>query len=511
MLSFGSHTRKDKIAEWVITSSLPHFEAIDHTSMLKYVNELLLPFRSCFSRKATFEWFIVLVVGFMMRSDHLGVTSVIRDLALNSRCYETLIHFFRSSAWSLEALRATWIQVVRKTAPLLVLDNRVVLVGDGMKQTKEGRRMPGVKKLHQESENSSKGEYIFGHLFGAIGILTGTPQKWFCLPLFMNLQDGVNTILGWRQADEETERPSHVVQMIEQGFAAAQTFGDALLLLDRYFLSVPALKRLNAFHHTTAACMHLVTKAKANVVAYERPATKKPGRGRPPKKGKAIKLKDVFATRASDFQTAPVTLYGKEETVRFLCLDLLWGQGLYQELRFVLVKRGEQYSILVSTDLTLAATDMIRLYGYRFKIECTFREMKQVVGAFGYRFWSKSMPKLNRYLKKEEAHPLEQVKDEHAQHRIHLTLQAIEGFVMCQCIAMGLLQLIALRYSGRVPALFFRYLRTPSHTVVSEATVAAYLRSSIFRLFAQNPYLSITQIIHSKQKTFDFDADSRAS
>ena len=29
--------------------------------------------------------------------------------------------------------------------------------------------MPGVKKLHQDSEDSSKGEYIFGHLFGAVG------------------------------------------------------------------------------------------------------------------------------------------------------------------------------------------------------------------------------------------------------------------------------------------------------------------------------------------------------
>ncbi|MDQ6419697.1 hypothetical protein RB620_09665 [Paenibacillus sp. LHD-117] len=94
------------------------------------------------------------------------------------------------------------------------------------------------------------------------------------------------------------------------------------------------------------------------------------------------------------------------------------------------------------------------------------------------------MPKLNRYLRKGEAHPLEDVKDEHVKHRIRLALQAMEGFVMCQCIAMGILQLIALRYSGRVPKLFLRYLRTPSRTVVSEATVAAYLRSSIFRLMA---------------------------
>jgi hypothetical protein len=40
--------------------------------MLKYVNNLLQPFRSCFSRQGTFEWFVVLVVGFMLRSDHLG-------------------------------------------------------------------------------------------------------------------------------------------------------------------------------------------------------------------------------------------------------------------------------------------------------------------------------------------------------------------------------------------------------------------------------------------------------
>ncbi|MET3209946.1 UNVERIFIED_CONTAM: hypothetical protein ABIC26_002894 [Paenibacillus sp. PvR008] len=137
--------------------------------------------------------------------------------------------------------------------------------------------------------------------------------------------------------------------------------------------------------------------------------------------------------------------------------------------------------------------------------------MKQVTDAFGYRFWSKSMPKLNRFLKKEETHPLEAVKGKPYQRRIGRALQAIEGFVRCQCIAMGLLQLVALSFSGRTPGLFFRYLRTPSHSVVSEATVAAYSRKSIFRLFVQNPHLTITKIIRSKQATFDFDADSLAS
>lgn len=177
----------------------------------------------------------------------------------------------------------------------------------------------------------------------------------------------------------------------------------------------------------------------------------------------------------------------------------------------MLVVHEGRCSILVSTDLSLAATDITRLYSYRFKIECTFREMKQVTDAFGYRFWSKSMPKLNQYLRKEVTHPLEAVTNEQDRQRIQKTIQAIEGFVMCQCIAMGLLQLVALQFSGRMTGLFFRYLRTPSHAVVSEATVAAYLRKSIFRLFAQNPHLSITKIIKSKQENADAERDSLVS
>ncbi|MNI89855.1 hypothetical protein D3C73_1473130 [compost metagenome] len=78
-------------------------------------------------------------------------------------------------------------------------------------------------------------------------------------------------------------------------------------------------------------------------------------------------------------------------------------------------------------------------------------------------------------------------------------------------MAMGLLQLVALQFSGRTSGLFFRYLRTPSHAVVSEATVAAYLRKSIFRLFAQNPHVSITKIIKSKQENADVEHDSLVS
>lgn len=139
--------------------------------------------------------------------------------------------------------------------------------------------------------------------------MAGTLLKWFCLPLFLNVQDGVKAIFGWTDRSAGRQA-SHVVQMIEQAFVAPVRFGSALLLLDRYFLSIPALLHWAEGNRMGQAIVHLVTKAKMNAVAYERPAPKKPGRGRPPKKGKMVKLAEWFQTRATDFHTAVVTIYG---------------------------------------------------------------------------------------------------------------------------------------------------------------------------------------------------------
>ena len=55
-------------------------------------------------------------------------------------------------------------------------------------------------------------------------------------------------------------------------------------------------------------------------------------------------------------------LYGKKEAIRYYCIDLLWGQKLYQELRFVLVEMDGVQGILASTSLALEPLSIIRLY-----------------------------------------------------------------------------------------------------------------------------------------------------
>jgi hypothetical protein len=71
----------------------------------------------------------------MIRSDRLGITSIIRDISLPSKHYKTMLHFVHSSVWTLPRLK--WFQVVRSTAPLYHVNGAVALVGDKITDEQE--------------------------------------------------------------------------------------------------------------------------------------------------------------------------------------------------------------------------------------------------------------------------------------------------------------------------------------------------------------------------------------
>lgn len=50
--------------------------------MWNLLNKILANFKGCFSRQASFNWFVIIIIGLMLRSDSLGLTSIIRDLDL---------------------------------------------------------------------------------------------------------------------------------------------------------------------------------------------------------------------------------------------------------------------------------------------------------------------------------------------------------------------------------------------------------------------------------------------
>jgi hypothetical protein len=476
--------------------------------MWEYIDENIKKFKDNFRCEAAFGWFVVIIVGLMVREDHLGVTSIIRALGLNPEMYETMVHFFRATSWRLSEIKKTWIKIVYGSGLVYSVCGRPLQIGDGVKASKEGRKMPGVKKLAQESENSGKAAYIHGHMFGGIGVLIGTPMKWFCTLLSLRLHDG-NEVIGKWQGEESAE-DSHVVRMINEACEIAGMTKPSLLALDRYYLTVPALEALGKNEEKYGAgLVSVVTKAKMNAKAYTKPEVRK-GPGRPLKKGEAVKVRELFGTEV--FKKAELTIYGKKQTVEFAVVNLLWGDKLYRELRFVLVKNfnGGKDTILVSTDLTLSPEQIIEIYAFRFKIECSFRELKQVISGFSYRFWSKAMPKLSRYAKNEKmSEQLNAIHDEKQKSAIINAFNAIEAFAMFSVIAFGLIQMVSLLFSNEINASAFRWLRTNRNQISSEATTAHFLRNSFFHCLRFFPHFLLSRFIFSKQSppfSSNFDA-----
>ena len=158
--------------------------------MLAFIIKALNAFRSDFSRSATWLTFCMVVLGFLGASDMIGVSSICRFWGLGEKGYHCLLHFFRSSVWSLAAISLYWESFVFSQKLTVLVHGLAVMLGDHTNVPKDGRRMPGVVTIHQESETQSKPSYFRGHCWGVIGVLVGTLTAPFCLPLHMSIHQG---------------------------------------------------------------------------------------------------------------------------------------------------------------------------------------------------------------------------------------------------------------------------------------------------------------------------------
>jgi hypothetical protein len=269
-----------------------------------------------------------------------------------------------------------------------------------------------------------------------------------------------------------------------------------LLVLDAYFAVGPVFAILkNVVDSHGQRLVHVVTRAKSNVVAYGEPPDKTGKPGRPRQYGPKLKLAVLFETRAEAFEPTAIELYGCCKTVSFLCLDLIW-KPVGEKVRFVLVADGAERFILMCSDLTLSAPDIIRAYSYRFKIEVSFKVLKHLMGAFYYRFWTSSWPRIG----KRTASDLSEISDSRRQRLIRQTTNAIEAFANFGCIATGILQIIALNFHQTIWRKYAGWLRTVTSTIPSEEVVRSVIQQEYYHNFRTFRNTAIYRIIMSKSK-----------
>jgi hypothetical protein len=154
--------------------------------------QIVMGLRPAASRERSFLWMVISLIGFSIRTDSDGVMSFIRAVGLDGKYYTRLLDFFHSSAINLPKLKQLWAGICHTCfhSWIVVVNERPILMGDGIKIGKEGKKMPGVKSLHQESTNNSKAEFIMGHSYQILSLLVGV-KKFFAVPLVGEIHEGV--------------------------------------------------------------------------------------------------------------------------------------------------------------------------------------------------------------------------------------------------------------------------------------------------------------------------------
>ena len=429
--------------------------------MFQLINSIIHEFRGCFKRTKTWQWFAALIIGFMIRTDVRGVTSIISALKLKPHLYHTMLHFFRSDAYQTDVLSEKWVAVAMKHCDVIRVSGRVIILGDHSKVSKEGLRMPGIQTLHQDSQNSGKPEFIEGHNYGQVSAVIANGVMSRSLPLITQLQASPKKIEGTKKKDGE----SLVSQMMGLTHLAAKAIEEPVYgVYDAYFSSATAWAGVDqTITEDGVKLVEIITRAQTNTVAFTVPILPQiKRRGQPRKYGDKIVLYNLFSD-TSKFTKTTMVLYGKLTKVEYFCIDLIW-KPVKRLVRFILVKTDSGNCVLMSSDLSLDPKNIIFIYSLRFKIETSFDEQKNEMGTFAYHFWTTALPKRKRWIKSDVP------ADENSQIRIDRTKQATQTFVCLNTIATGILTVIAFSHNQEIWDCYPGWVRTLRSNVPTIAT-----------------------------------------
>ena len=432
---------------------------------------LVKDLRPACSRTRSFLWLSASLAGFCIRSDLLGVSSFIRALGLRDECYDRLLDFFHSKAVDVDRLAQVWVKIVlRVFKEKLMINGRLVILIDGIKVMKSGKKMPAVKSLHQESDNNNKAEYIMGHSCQAASLVVGAEKSSLAVPLCTRIHEGL--VFSNRCRKKVTDKMVALIEMIsfDRPFYCV---GDAYYACHTIILGILKIGG------------HVVSRVKSNAVAYTvAPKPRKKRKGRPKFYGRKIKLMSLFDD-ISRMISATSPVYGETDvTLLYRSLDLIW-KPLGFVVRFVAVShptRGK--CLLMCTDLTLPPIDIIKLYGIRFKIEVSFKSMLRIVGAYAYHFWMRAMTPIKRRSGNQYLHH----KSEKYRNLVRRKLDAFHRHIQIGIIALGLLQYLSATFPSLVWKSFGSWIRTirpgipPSEMVVAQAlrsTLPDFLRGNL--------------------------------
>ena len=334
-------------------------------------------FAPCFTAPS-FAYFHSYMWALMVVEGRKCMTRLARGAFFHPRDLSSWERFLAAHRWSLTAVAERLVRlVVARLGEQLKVHGAYLVGKDTTLVAKTSTRMVGVQKWKDHSDNADRGAYLVGHHWNLVGLISPWGERWLCWPLVMRLVPGLQGARQWLVG--ETVAP---MSFWDAALAAildvTRCLGEAAVrvVADAYYSKAPFLNGL------LARGIDVISRLRKDAVGWDDPAPRPPGkRGRPLRYGRKWTLATLMTAETP--RRDRLTLYGNLTEVVFVVRDV-WLRDVVQKVRVVVLEGVKEPVILVSTDLSLSALQIIELYGARFSIELTIRDLKQHFGLGDY-------------------------------------------------------------------------------------------------------------------------------
>jgi hypothetical protein len=316
----------------------------------------------------SYRWALMVVEG------RKCMTRLARCAFFHPRALSSWERFLAEHRWSLTAVAARRVRlVVARLGEQLKVHGAYLVGKDTTLVAQTATRMVGVQTWKDHSDNADRGASLVGHHWNLGGLISPWGERWRCWPLVMRLVPGLQGARPWL-VGEPVEPMSFWDAALAAILEVTRCVGEAAgrVVADAYYAKAPLLNGL------LARGIAVISRLRKDAVGWDDPAPRPPGkRGPQPRYGRKWPLASLLTAETPTRDR--LTLYGKLTEVGFVVRDV-WRRDVVQKVRVVVLEGGKEPVILVSTDLSLSALQIIEISGARFSIELTIRDLQQHCG-----------------------------------------------------------------------------------------------------------------------------------
>jgi hypothetical protein len=348
-----------------------------------YLLSMLTEFSQYFS-KPNYEYFKAYIWSMMINTASKCMTNTAQACFFMGKHVSSFERFLSENKWDINQVKKKMIEILlTRLYPNLVIHNALLATYDTTLAEKASKEMVSLQKWHTNTGTADKHALIFGHHWGIIGLICRHPIRFICFPIFARLISGQKNQQQWIGGPEGV-RPVNfwdtALAAIDELRSYIPSFLKLRLVCDAYFSKAPFLKELRS------RSIHLISRLRKDAKGWDQilpvPGKRKPGR--PKTKGQEWKLADLVKM---PLQSVTVQLYGEMKTLQVFVRDV-YLRDFKELVRVVVIQTATSPVLLVSTDLALTAQQIIEIYGARFSIEISIRDLKQHFGFTDYQCYS---------------------------------------------------------------------------------------------------------------------------